>query len=69
MVIGGKGDPATPYQWAVSLNEKLKTGVLVTYEGEGHGAYLSGSSCVMRTVDTYLLNGKLPAADTSCPAN
>jgi pimeloyl-ACP methyl ester carboxylesterase len=69
MVIGGKGDPATPYRWAVSLNDKLKTGVLVTYEGEGHGAYLSGSSCVMRTVDTYVLNGTPPAAGTSCPAN
>jgi pimeloyl-ACP methyl ester carboxylesterase len=69
MVIGGKGDPATPYQWAVSLTERLKTGVLVTYEGEGHGAYLSGSSCIMRTVDAYVLNDKLPAAGTTCPAN
>ncbi|MFG3441892.1 alpha/beta fold hydrolase [Nonomuraea sp. NPDC047897] len=68
VVIGGKGDPATPYQWAVSLNKQLKTGVLVTYEGEGHGAYLSGSSCVMRLVDTYVLSGKVPAANTSCPA-
>lgn len=69
LVVGGKGDPATPYQWAVSLTERLKTGVLVTYEGEGHGAYLSGSSCVMRTVDAYVLNDKLPAADTTCPAS
>ncbi len=68
VVIGGKGDPATPYQWAVSLNKQLKTGVLVTYEGEGHGAYLSGSSCVMRLVDAYVLSGKVPAANTSCPA-
>ncbi|WP_336210733.1 alpha/beta hydrolase [Nonomuraea sp. LPB2021202275-12-8] len=69
VVIGGKGDPATPYQWALTLTEQLKTGVLVTYEGEGHGAYLSGSSCVMRAVDTYMLTGKVPGAGSSCPAN
>ncbi|WP_049559884.1 alpha/beta hydrolase [Nonomuraea sp. SBT364] len=68
MVIGGKGDPATPYRWAVSLTEKLKTGHLVTYEGEGHGAYLSGSACVTRTVDSYLLKGTLPESGASCPA-
>ncbi|MFG1948896.1 alpha/beta hydrolase [Nonomuraea sp. NPDC048826] len=69
VVIGGKGDPATPYAWAESLTARLKTGVLVTYEGEGHGAYLSGSSCVLRTVDAYLLRGEVPGADVSCPAS
>ncbi|MEV3984923.1 alpha/beta hydrolase [Nonomuraea sp. NPDC049758] len=68
VVIGGKGDPATPYEWATALNAKLKTGVLMTYEGEGHGAYLSGDGCVTRTVDAYLLNGKVPAAGTTCAA-
>jgi pimeloyl-ACP methyl ester carboxylesterase len=67
VVIGGKGDPATPYVWATSLTARLKTGVLVTYEGEGHGAYVSGSACVMRTVDAYLLKGAIPAANTTCP--
>ncbi|MGP3959296.1 alpha/beta hydrolase [Nonomuraea sp. 3N208] len=68
VVIGGKGDPATPYQWAETLTRQLKTGVLVTYEGEGHGAYLSGSGCVMKAVDAYLLEGKLPTPSTTCPA-
>ncbi|MEV0198645.1 alpha/beta hydrolase [Nonomuraea sp. NPDC050691] len=68
MVVGAKGDPATPYRWAVSLTARLKTGSLLTYEGEGHGAYLSGSACVAQHVNTYLLTGKLPARDTSCPA-
>lgn len=68
VVIGGKGDPATPYEWAESLTARLKTGVLVTYEGEGHGAYLSGSACVMRMVDAYLLKGTLPESGASCPA-
>ncbi|WP_327587692.1 alpha/beta hydrolase [Nonomuraea sp. NBC_00507] len=68
VVIGGKGDPATPYQWAETLTRQLKTGVLVTYEGEGHGAYLSGSGCVMKAVDAYLLEDKLPTQSTTCPA-
>ncbi|WP_345566857.1 alpha/beta hydrolase [Nonomuraea rosea] len=68
VVIGGKGDPATPYQWATKLTDQLKTGVLVTYEGEGHGAYLSGNGCVMNTVDAYVLKGKVPAKGTSCTA-
>ncbi|MBF8191329.1 alpha/beta fold hydrolase [Nonomuraea sp. K274] len=68
VVIGGKGDPATPYEWATALTAQLKTGVLVTYEGEGHGAYLSGNGCVMKTADAYLLEGKVPAQNTSCAA-
>ena len=68
VVIGGKGDPATPYQWAGKLMNQLKTGVLVTYEGEGHGAYLTGNGCVMKTVNAYLLDGKLPSNGTTCAA-
>ncbi|MEV6158738.1 alpha/beta hydrolase [Nonomuraea sp. NPDC052129] len=68
LVIGGKGDPATPYAWAPKLAAQLKTGVLVTYEGEGHGAYMSGSSCVSRLVDAYFLTGKTPGANATCPA-
>ncbi|MEU4232136.1 alpha/beta hydrolase [Nonomuraea sp. NPDC026600] len=68
LVIGGKGDPATPYRWAPKLAAQLKTGVLVTYEGEGHGAYLSGSTCVTRLVDAYFLTGKNPGANATCPA-
>ncbi|WP_188187084.1 alpha/beta hydrolase [Nonomuraea sp. SYSU D8015] len=68
VVIGGRGDPATPYEWAPKLTAQLKTATLVTYEGEGHGAYLSGSRCVQGLVDTYLIGGKVPRNGTSCPA-
>ncbi|WP_214326447.1 alpha/beta hydrolase [Nonomuraea sediminis] len=68
LVVGGKGDPATPYEWAPKLASSLKTGVVLTYEGEGHGAYVSGSPCVIRAVDTYFLNGTLPAKPATCPA-
>ncbi|MFG3440725.1 alpha/beta hydrolase [Nonomuraea sp. NPDC047897] len=68
VVVGGKGDPATPYQWAPRLTRQLKTATLVTYEGEGHGAYGTGSPCIRRAVDGYLLNGKVPGRNVSCPA-
>ncbi|MGW7484691.1 alpha/beta hydrolase [Nonomuraea muscovyensis] len=68
VVVGGKGDPATPYQWAPKLTSQLKTATLITYEGEGHGAYTSGSTCIRRAVDGYLLNDKVPGRNVSCPA-
>ncbi|MEU2494717.1 alpha/beta hydrolase [Streptomyces sp. NPDC007883] len=68
LVIGNTGDPATPYEGARAMVQALGKGVGVelTYEGEGHGAYNSGSKCVARAVDQYLLNGKVPASGTVC---
>jgi hypothetical protein len=41
-------------------------GVLLTWKGEGHGAYGSGSTCVDTKVNTYLLKGTPPAGNTVC---
>ncbi|GAA2178239.1 alpha/beta hydrolase [Leucobacter tardus] len=65
LVVGTTGDPATPYRWAESLAEQLESGVLVTYEGEGHTAY-GENACVDETVDAYLLEGTVPATDPRC---
>ncbi|WP_030912450.1 alpha/beta hydrolase [Streptomyces sp. NRRL F-5126] len=68
LVVGNTGDPATPYEGAKAMEKALGKGVAVelTYKGQGHGAYDSGNACVQRTVNTYLLDGKLPAAGTVC---
>ncbi|MEU8889702.1 alpha/beta hydrolase [Streptomyces sp. NPDC048442] len=68
LVVGGTGDPATPFEGSLRMAEELGKGVGVhlTYKGEGHGAYPSGNACVVRAVDTYLLDGKIPAASTVC---
>ncbi|MFC5802435.1 alpha/beta hydrolase [Streptomyces formicae] len=68
LVIGNTGDPATPYAGAKAMAEELGKGVGVemTYRGEGHGAYGSGSACVQKTVDGYLLEGRVPPAGTVC---
>jgi pimeloyl-ACP methyl ester carboxylesterase len=66
LVVGTTGDPATPYEWAQRLADDLSSGHLLTYEGNGHTAYLGGSSCVDGAVDAYLLTGELPAAGKRC---
>lgn len=66
LVVGTTNDPATPYIWAQALAEQLESGVLVTYEGEGHTAYNKGSTCVNDVVDDYLINGTVPDADPVC---
>ena len=65
VVIGTTGDPATPYRWAVSLSQQLESGVLVSYQGEGHTAY-GKNECVNRAVEQYFVDGKTPAAGLSC---
>ncbi|MFI5802378.1 alpha/beta fold hydrolase [Streptomyces sp. NPDC051561] len=68
LVVGGTGDPATPFEGSLKMAEELGKGVGVhlTYKGEGHGAYPSGNACVARVVDGYFLDGKIPAPGTVC---
>lgn len=65
LVVGTTGDPATPYRWAESLADQLESGVLLTYEGEGHTAY-GESNCADEVINTYLLTGKAPAKPVTC---
>ncbi|MGT2525829.1 alpha/beta hydrolase [Streptomyces nojiriensis] len=61
-------DPATGYPWAVSVTRQLgRGGMLLTYEGQGHGSVASGP-CMERAVDGYLTNLILPPRGTRCPA-
>ncbi|QTX05410.1 alpha/beta hydrolase [Agromyces archimandritae] len=66
LVIGTSNDPATPYAWAVALAEQLDSGVLVSYEGEGHTAYNKSNSCVGDAVEDYLIDGVVPEQDPKC---
>jgi pimeloyl-ACP methyl ester carboxylesterase len=66
LVVGTTGDPATPYEWAVSLADQLDSGVLVTYEGEGHTAYNKSNQCVADAVERYLIDGVVPESDPKC---
>jgi len=66
LVVGTTGDPATPYEWAVSLADQLTSGVLLTYEGFVHTAYGKGADCVDDTVDRYLIEGEPPEDGLVC---
>ncbi|WP_029149402.1 alpha/beta hydrolase [Microbacterium indicum] len=68
VVIGTTGDPATPIQWAESMADNLASGVMVTYDGEGHTAYGSGSACIDDAVETYFTAGTVPADGLECSA-
>lgn len=67
LVIGTRGDPATPYGWTQPLADLLGTGTVLTFEGEGHTAY-PGTDCVNEAVDAYLIDLTVPDDGTSCPA-
>ena len=61
-------DPATGYNWAKSVARQLgRYGVLLTYEGWGHGSYTT-SPCMQSAIDDYLIARDVPTRGTSCPA-
>ncbi|MFJ8788866.1 alpha/beta hydrolase [Streptomyces sp. NPDC102462] len=68
LLVGNTGDPATPYEGARRMADELGKGVGVelTWKGEGHGAYGSGSDCVDTTVNAYLLDGTVPKDGKVC---
>ncbi|MDQ1485660.1 MAG: hypothetical protein QOJ62_1353 [Actinomycetota bacterium] len=68
LVVGTTGDPATPISGAKHLSALLGSGRLLVWEGDGHTAYLR-SSCITSKVNSYLLDLKLPASGTTCPAS
>lgn len=65
LVVGTRGDPATPYEWSESLSTAMSS-PLLTYEGEGHIAYPRGGSCIADSVDAFFTDGDLPADGTAC---
>jgi len=66
LVVGTRGDPATPYESTARLAEMLGVGVVLTWEGEGHTAY-PGTDCINDAVDAYLVELTVPPEGTSCP--
>lgn len=67
LVVGTTNDPATPYQWAVSVSHELSGGVLLTRDGSDHVAYFY-SSCVRGYVESYLVREVTPPTGTVCPS-
>ncbi|MEU3413876.1 alpha/beta hydrolase [Streptomyces sp. NPDC006658] len=69
LLVGTRGDPATPYRWTVETARRLgPSAVVLDNKGEGHTGY-SSSMCVHQKVNDFLLYGTLPAGGGSCPAD
>jgi pimeloyl-ACP methyl ester carboxylesterase len=66
LVIGTTRDPATPYVWAKALAKQLESGVLLTFNGDGHTAYLRHNPCVDAAVHSYVEDVQPPKAGTTC---
>ena len=68
LLIGTKGDPATPFEGTERMKEALGEDVAVelVHEGEGHGAYNSGNDCIRDTANAYLLKGRVPEDGKTC---
>ncbi|MFJ2814751.1 alpha/beta hydrolase [Streptomyces sp. NPDC087294] len=66
LLVGTRGDPATPYRWTVETARRLgPSAVVLDNRGEGHTGY-SSSKCVHAKVDAFLLYGGLPPTGSSC---
>ena len=65
LVVGGRRDPATPYEWSVGLSSGLESGVLLTYDGDGHAA-LGKNDCVDAYAVAYLVDLTVPPDGTEC---
>lgn len=65
LVVGTTGDPATPYEQAVSLAELLDGATLLTFEGEGHTAYGS-NTCVDAIVEAYFRGDDIGTGNKTC---
>jgi hypothetical protein len=66
LVVSTTNDPATPHDAAVRTAERLESAVLLTVEGDRHGATGGGIVCVDEHVAHYLVNVVPPPAGTVC---
>lgn len=66
LVVGTTGDSATPYEYAQWMADQLESGVLLTLEGEGHGAFGGKNDCINTTVARYLATGEPPEKGKIC---
>ncbi|WP_067544240.1 alpha/beta hydrolase [Nocardia crassostreae] len=67
VVVSTTGDPATPYQNGINLARDLGA-TLITFEGNQHGVFGSGVTCVDTPVIDYLINLTPPAEGLRCTA-
>ncbi|GAA3430505.1 alpha/beta hydrolase [Kutzneria kofuensis] len=68
LMVQDTHDPATPYEGAVLAHKGFANSRLLTVQNQGdHGIYAStGNSCVDNTVESFIVDGVVPAHDLTC---
>jgi pimeloyl-ACP methyl ester carboxylesterase len=67
LVTATAADPVTPQVGTTRAADQMPTAVTLTWEGAGHGA-IGTSPCVTDAARGFLIDGKIPADGTLCPA-
>ncbi|MET8850519.1 alpha/beta fold hydrolase [Amycolatopsis sp. NPDC004625] len=67
LVAATAADPATPQVGSTRAADQMPSAVTITWQGAGHGA-LPASPCVTEATRAFLIDGKIPADGTLCPA-
>lgn len=66
LVLTTAADPVTPREGSERAAQALPAGVVVGWQGGGHGA-LGQSACAMKAAEEFLVNAKVPTSGTVCP--
>ncbi|NKQ56699.1 alpha/beta hydrolase [Amycolatopsis sp. K13G38] len=66
LVTSAAADPVTPETGTTRATAQMSSAVRISWQGAGHGALTS--PCVGESVRTFLVDGKVPANGTLCPA-
>jgi len=66
IVLASTTDPATPYAGALRIFENAADGYLITQPGGPHVIFGRGNPCPDELITELLLNGTLPARETTC---
>ncbi|WP_290057427.1 alpha/beta hydrolase [Amycolatopsis solani] len=67
LVAATAADPATPGVGSTRAADQMPSAVTITWQGAGHGA-VGASPCVTDAARAFLVDGKIPANGTLCPA-
>jgi len=66
LVLSTANDPVTPAAGSQRTATDLVNGVLVDWQGSGHGA-IGASGCATNAVAAFLVTGTVPQNNTTCP--
>lgn len=67
LVMSTGSDPVTPAEGTQRAAQQLSSSVMVNWQGAGHGA-VPASDCAVQRVREFLVDGRIPADGTTCPA-